>query len=261
MNRLFLLYLRRFGTRDTILLTLFAGVIIVIYLYLHHQSRYPEGLGNIRHNAAICWVLWNAFYAFITVFSGYQSLRKSYEYMLLPASTNSKFILTMLRVFIVVPIISASVLLLLDYGCCHLFAVTSNVARKASSMFDVITYAGNVYHRLPIMPYYLIAFVAIILVLKTIRRHRLPMFVIPAFIVGFVIVSFGPHFEYGQYNYPFLAGKLTASCHGTTVTQLVSWTSMGARLQRIVSCVFLLALPASMVYLSYLRFKEMELER
>lgn len=261
MNRLFLPYLRRYGMRDAILHTLFACVIIIIYLYLRHQFRYTEGLGNIRHNAAICWVLWNAFYAFITVFNGYQSLRRSYESMLLPVSTNSKFIFTVLRVFIAVPVISAAVLLLLDYGLCHLFAVTPNVARNASSMFYVITYTGNVYNRLPIMPYYLIAFGAIILVLKTIRRHRLPVFVIPAIIVGFVIVYFGPHFEYGQYNYPFLAGKLTISCHGTTVTELVSWTSMGARLQRIVSCVFLLALPASMVYLSYLRFKEMELER
>lgn len=261
MNKLFLPYLRRYGTRDAILLALFACAIIVIYLYFRHQVRYAEGLGDIRHNAAICWVLWNAFYAFITVFNGYQSSGRSYETMLLPASMNSKFIFTVLRVFIIFPVLSASVLLLFDYGFCHLFAVTPNVGRNASSMLAALTYTGTVYHRLPIMPYYLITFGAIILVLKTVRRHRLPLFVIPAIVVAFAVVYFGPHFEYGQYNYPFLAGKLTASYHGTSVTELVSWTNMCARLQRVVSYVFLLALPAALFFLSYLRFKEMELER
>lgn len=254
-------YLRRFGTRDAVLFAMYICVILMIYVYYRHQFRYAEGLGDIRHKAAQCWVLWNAFYAFITVFNGYQSAGRSYETMLLPASMNSKFIFAVLRIFIVVPVISASVLLLLDCGFCHLFAVTPNVARNASSMLAALTYTGTLYHRLPIMPYYLIAFGAIILVLKTVRRNRLPLFVIPAIIVAFAVLYFGPHFEYGQYNYPFLAGKLTASYHGTSVTELVSWTNMGSRLQRIVSYVFLLALPVSMVCLSYLRFKEMELER
>lgn len=261
MNKLFLPYLRRYGTRDAVLLALYICTVIIIYLYYRHQFRYAEGLGDIRHKAAQCWVLWNAFYVFITAFSGYQSPGRSYETILLPASMNNKFIFTALRIFVVLPVISAAILVLADYGFCHVYTLTPKVANYATSMLDTLTYTGCVYHRLPIMPYYLFAFVAIMLVLKTIRRNRLPIFIIPAIIVGFAMVYFGPHFEYQQYNYPFLAGKLTASYHGTTVSELVSWTNMGARTLRIVSYVFLLALPVSMIYLSYLQFKELEPER
>lgn len=261
MDKLLPQYLRRYGSRDAVLLVLYICAIIVIYLYLRHQFRYAEGLGDIRHKAAQCWVMWNAFYVFVTAFNGYQSPGRSYETMLLPASTSCKFIFTTLRIFVVVPIISAVVLMLFDYGFCYIYDVSSGVAHYSSSMLDALTYTGTVYHRLPIMPYYLLAFCAIILVLKTVKRNRLPVFAILAAIVVIALVYFGPHFEYGQYNYPFLAGKITASYHGTTASELVSWTSMGARLQRIVSYVFLLALPVSMIYLSYLRFKELELER
>lgn len=261
MNKLFIPYLRRYGTRDALLIAVYLCAVIMIYVYYRHQFRYAEGLGDIRHKAAQCWVLWNAFYAFVTAFSGYQSAGRSYETMLLPTSVNSKFIFTALRIFVVVPVVSAAIQVLADYGCCQLHTLTSNVVHYATSMPDALTYTGSVYHRLPIMPYYLFTFVAIILVLKTIKRSRLPIFIIPAIIAGFAMVYFGPHFDYQQYNYPFLAGKLTASCHGTTVSELVSWTSMGARTLRAVSYVFLLALPASLVYLSYLRFKELEPER
>lgn len=261
MNKLFMPYLRRYGTRDAVLLALYICAVIMIYVYYRHQFRYAEGLGDIRHEAAQCWVLWNAFYAFVTAFSGYQSAGKSYETMLLPASVNSKFIFTALRIFVVMPVMSAALLVLADYGCCQIHTVTSKVVQYATSMFDTLTYAGSVYNRLPIMPYYLFTFMAIVLVLKTIKRNKLPIFIIPAIIIGFTIVYFGPHFEYQQYNYPFLAGKLTASYHGTTVSELVSWTSMGVRTLRAVSYVFLLALPASLIYLSYLRFKELEPER
>ncbi len=261
MNKLFMPYLRRYGTRDAELLALYICAVIMIYVYYRHQFRYAEGLGDIRHKTAQCWVLWNAFYAFVTGFSGYQSAGKSYETMLLPASVNSKFIFTAFRIFVVMPVMSAALLLLADYGCCQIHTVTSKVAHYATSMFGTLTYAGSVFSRLPIMPYYLFTLVAIVLVLKTIKRNKLPIFIMPAIIIGFAIVNFGPHFEYQQYNYPFLAGKLTASYHGTTVSELVSWTSMGARTLRAVSYVFLLALPVSLIYLSYLQFKELEPER
>ena len=261
MNKLFMPYLRRYGTRDAVLLALYICTVIMIYVYYRRQFQYAEGLGDIRHKTAQCWVLWNAFYAFVTAFSGYQSAGKSYETILLPVSVNSKFIFTVLRILFVVPIISATILLLADYGYCQLFTLPSKVANYATSMPDTMTYTGSVYHRLPIMPYYLFAFAAIILVLKTIKRSRLLIFIIPAIIVGFAIVYFGPHFECQQYNYPFLAGKLTASYHGTTVSELISWTSMGARTLRALSYIFLLAFPASLIYLSYLRFKELETER
>ena len=261
MNKLLMLYLRRYGTRDAVLLALYICAVIMIYVYYRHQFRYAEGLGDIRHKTAQLWVLWNAFYVFVTAFNGYQSTGKSYETLLLPASVNSKFIFTALRIFFVVPVISAAILVIADYGCYQLHIFTSKVAHYATSMPDTLTYTGSVYHWLPIMPYYLFVFVALTLVLKTIKRSRILIFIIPAIIVGFAIVYFGPHFEYQQYNYPFLAGKLTASYHGTTVSELVSWTSMGARTLRALSYVFLLALPASLIYLSYLRFKELESER
>ncbi len=261
MNKLIQSYLRRYGTRDTVLLAWYICTIIALYLYLNHQFRYAEGLGDIRHKAARCWVLWIVCYAFITTFSGYGSLGRSYEALLLPVSANAKFLFTLLRIFVVVPVLSSAILLLIDYGFCHIFAVAPKVTHYASSMWNALTYTGTVYHRLPIMPYYLLTLCAMILVLKTVKQTRLPIGVIFAIIAAFAIVYFGPHYEYGQYNYPFIAGKITVADHGTAVTELVSWTSLTARAQRFVSYIFLLTLPASMLYLSYLRFKELELEQ
>lgn len=263
------LYIKRYLKRDIILMGVFALAMIAISVAFHSEYRYHQGLGDVRHKMVQCWVIWNALYTFITSFSSYRNMDSCYETVLLPISQNVKFIFTSIRVFIIVPIITALIMILLDTGMCGIFNVASNIKLHSSTVWEILTYSGYVMHRLPIMPFYLISFSTIAMCLSTISKRYMPVFIIFALILCIAITVFGPHYDFNEYNYPFIAGYVSENIKNvspglyfiSTVSEIVSWTMMDARMQRVTTYLYLMLLPMSFLYLSYLRFKELEIDQ
>ncbi len=269
MKQIIVFYYNRYSKRDIVLLGIFALSIIFISVVLHSQYRYYQGLGDVRHKMVQCWVLWNAIYTFLTAFNGYRNIETSYETMLLPLSINKKFVFTSIRVFIIMPIISACLMIVLDGGLCELMKVSTNTLLQASSILHVLTYSGYVMHKLPIMPFYLVMFSTVAMAIKTVKKKYTPVFIPLALILFIAITLFGPHYDFKEYNYPFISGCVSESCQNmitnipfkSTISENISWTMLTARMQRVVTYIYLLLLPISFYCLSYFRFKELEAEQ
>lgn len=269
MKQMIVLYYNRYLKRDIVLLGIFVLAIIFISVVFHSQYRYPQGLGDVRHKMVQCWILWNALYTFYSAFSGYKNIDTSYETMLLPLSVNTKFVFTSIRVFIIMPIISAILMIILDVGLCELMKASANTRLHASSIWHTLTYSGTVMHKLPIMPFYLIMFSTIAMSLKTIKKKYMSVGITLALVICIAITLFGPHYDFKEYNYPFISGCVSVSCQNTitnvpfksTISENISWIMLTARMQRMVTYIYLLLLPISFYCLSYLRFKELEAEQ
>ena len=266
---MFRFYINRYLKRDIILLGIFAMAVIFISAAFHSEFRYPQGLGDVRHKMVQCWVLWNAAYAFLTSFLIYRNVDLSYETMLLPLSQNTKFLFTTIRVLIIIPILSALILFLLDCGICMALNVSLKTRLHASSIWNILTYSGYIMHRLPIMPFYLVTFSTIAMALTTVKKRNFPLFIPLSILVCIMITLYGPHYDFNEYNYPFVAGRtsesikntLTGVAYKSTVSEIVSWTVLKARMQRVVAYIYLFLLPVSFLFLTYLRFKELETEQ
>lgn len=269
MKDLLIFYLRRYLKRDIILLGIFAMAVILIAAIFRHQFRSAVGLGGVHHKMVQCWILWNATYTFLTTFNSYRKIDTSYETMLLPFSVNSKFIFTAIRVLIIIPIVSSFLMIVLDDGLCGLLRVSDSIIAHASSICTTLTYSGYIMHRLPIMPFYLFMFTTLAMCLKTVERKRMSLFISIALLFGVGISIYGPHNNFGDFNYPFVSGTVSESIQNTvsnikfksTISEIVSWTMLNARMQRMVGYIYLLLLPISFLILTYLRFKELEAEQ
>lgn len=261
-------YVNLYLKRDIILLGIFAMAVVFICAAFHSELRYPQGLGDVRHKMVQCWVLWNALYTFLTSFLTYRNVDTSYKTMLLPLSQNTKFLFTTIRVLIIIPLISALIMVILDYGLCIVLNISLKTKLHASSIWEILTYSGYIMHRLPIMPFYLVSFSTIAMALTTVRKKKMPLLIPLSILVCVAITLYGPHYDFNEYNYPFVSGQasvsikntLTGIAYESTVSEIVSWTMLNARMQRTVTYTYLFLLPISFLYLTYLRFKELETE-
>ena len=269
MKNLLTFYLRRYLKRDIILLGIFAIGIIILATIFRSQFRSANGLGSIHHKMVECWILWNAIYAFLTAFNGFRRIDSCYETMLLPFSANSKFLFSAIRILIIMPIFSAAIMIVVDHGLCDLLNVPTPTRIRATSIYTTMTYSGFIMHRLPVMPFYLFMFTTLAMSIKTVKRRNLTLFIPLALLFCIGIVLYGPHFNFSEYNYPFVSGNVSESSRcmttgvkfSSSISEIVSWTHLNARMQRVVVYIYLLLLPPSFLYLTYLRFKELEVDQ
>lgn len=263
MKQLLILYLEKDSKRDALFLGIFAAGVIIIGAAMRHQFNFLAGIGHIHLRMLQFWVVWNVMYTLMTAFTGYRKSGMSYSTMLLPASMNEKFTFTAFRVFILIPAVSLLILFILG----ETMAVTRIPVRlqpEAPSIWDSLLASGYILHQLPVAPFMLILFTSLAMALKTVPKRGMAIAIPFALAVCAAVFLFGPYYTERDFNYPFIWGIVEVNESSRfsydTISEIISWTSLPARLQRAISYAYLLSLPAALIVLSYYRYKEMEIE-
>lgn len=263
MKQLLIFYLEKDSKRDSLLLGIFAAGIFIIGAVMRHQFNFLAGVQHIHLRMLQFWVIWNVIYTLITAFAGYRRPGISYSTMLLPASTNEKFAFTAFRVFILIPAVSLLILCILGKIMTET-RIPEILLLRAPSIWDSLLASGYIMHRLPIATFMLILFTSLAMVLKTIPRRRMAIAIPLALAFCLAVFLYGPYYTEGVYNYPFIWGMVEVNEPSRfsydSISEIVSWTSLSARPQRVISYAYLLTLPVALTVLSFCRFKEMETE-
>lgn len=262
MRRLTYLYLVQHWKRDAALLAMMPVVAIAIYIFYRYNGSYT-GLGSIRHRVAQWWVLGSMIYA-STLFADYTSARTAYSGLLLPEQAWKKYTFAIGRSLVVFPLLSALLLLGADLVVVLTGRISGFTLRHASTLAECMTYTSLPLYHMPVMPYYLVTFVALITLIRSAAGRRQVFTVIAVAVVAVLVVTWGPGSEEYPVRtvYPFLVDAVTVAGRWKGVwAEPVVGTCMPMKAVEILSCLWLLLVPAGAYITAYFNFKESTLRR
>ena len=97
-----------------------------------------------------------------TLFADYTSARTAYSGLLLPEQAWKKYAFAIGRSLVVFPLLSALLLLGADMAVTLTGRISGFTLRHASTLAECMTYTSLPLYHMPVMPYYLVTFVALI---------------------------------------------------------------------------------------------------
>lgn len=261
MRQLISAYLIQKWRRDLLLLLLMPVCSAGIYIYFCQTGR--TNIGIARHHIAQLWVVLSTAYAAITLFNGYHSSKQANTGLLLPATLSEKYWAEVCRTLVVYPIVTAALLLMLDHALTvsGIFA-TSRHLRYGDTLWQCMTYTSLPLYHLPVMPYFLVTFVAIATLARSLSGHYILWTIgILWVIVLLAIGAPGNGVWSVQTVYPFLSETAMMTSRRAVWIEPVTWTRLPMKVIEIISCGWLMLIPIASYILAFFNIKEISLRK
>ena len=239
------------GYRDICTFIVFIAVAICVYVFVSTLDL-DENLKikYSRYTILSIWIVFCVTITYFTAFHHYCDSRTSYSEMLYPTAPFAKYMSVFIRCFILLPLISMALLLIID--SVWLYNVFVNT--EAESLMKFLMVSGEPLNYLPLFPFYMfwISSVAFTVALYP-RLLSVSLLIIAIF--SLIIL---PGFNSSEF-YPFINTRVVYN------TESIRWSSMYSCLGAIttigylISYLWLIGMPISILVLSYYRFKESQL--
>ncbi len=126
-----------------------------------------------------------------TLFADYTSARTAYSGLLLPEQAWKKYAFAIGRSLVVFPLLSALLLLGADMAVTLTGRISGFTLRHASTLAECMTYTSLPLYHMPVMPYYLVTFVALITLIRSAAGWRQVFTVIAVAVVAVLVVTWG----------------------------------------------------------------------
>lgn len=236
------------GYRDICAFAIFIAVIISVYVFVCNLDL-DENL-KIKYSRYTLLSIWIVFCGAITYFTAFQHYcdsRTSYSEMLYPTAPFAKYLSAFIRCFILLPLISIALLWIIDSAWIYNIFVDT----EAESLMKFLITSGEPLNYLPLFPFYMLWISSVAFMVALYPRF---ISVVLLIMVIFSLIVL-PGFNSSEY-YPFVNMRVVYN------TECVRWSSMysclGARttIGYLISYLWLMGMPVSILVLSYYRFKE-----
>ncbi len=244
-------YYTEYSYRDICAFSVLAAVTISIYIFVSTLDIAEcLKIKYSRYTVLCIWIVFCGAITYFTAFQHYCDSRTSYSEMLYPTAPFTKYMSAFIRCFINLPLISMALLWIVDYvWMCNVYA-----DNEAESLMKFLMASGEPLNYLPIFPFYMLWICSAAFMVSLYPR----LISVSLLIIAIFSLIILPGFNSSEY-YPFINMRVVYS------TENIRWTSiyscLGARttIGYLISYLWLIGMPISILILSYYRFKEAKL--
>ncbi len=214
-------------------------------------------LDNIRYAIVLLWIVVTAAYTLVTAFRGYGDTRRCYASLLLPASSESKYVWEWLRTMVIFPMVTLTLICFVDALAVKWIVsarpVLMEISDNADPLWNFVVAVGEPLNYIPYNIYLVVWFNAAALLVRSGLR---PAVAVVAVVVALAIVLTFPWSSVRATLYPFVWVEMR---HGYAVTWSMPMSWCSRMTGYAISYVWYALLPLSVYVLSYLKFKEREI--
>ena len=239
------------GYRDICAFAVFVAVAISVYVFVSNLdlAEYLK-IKYSRYTVLIIWIVFCGAITYFTAFQHYCDSCTSYSEMLYPTAPFAKYMSAFIRCFIFLPLISMVLLWIIDsVWIYNVFADT-----EVESLVRFLMASGEPLNYLPLFPFYML-WISSFAFMVALYPRLISVSLLIIVIFSLIILPGSNSSEY----YPFVNMRVVYN------TESIRWSSMysclGARttIGYLISYLWLMGMPISILVLSYYRFKESRL--
>ncbi len=244
-------YYTEHGYRDICAFAVFVAVAISVYVFVSNLdlAEYLK-IKYSRYTVLIIWIVFCGAITYFTAFQHYCDSCTSYSEMLYPTAPFAKYMSAFIRCFIFLPLISMVLLWIIDsVWMYNVFADT-----EVESLVRFLMASGEPLNYLPLFPFYML-WISSFAFMVALYPRLISVSLLIIVIFSLIILPGSNSSEY----YPFVNMRVVYN------TESIRWSSMysclGARttIGYLISYLWLIGMPISILVLSYCRFKESKL--
>lgn len=243
-------YYTEHGYRDICAIGVFIAVTIGVYAFASNLDLHENvKIEYSRYTVLSIWIAFCSAFIYFTAFHNYCDSRMSYSEMLYPTAPFAKYLSTFLRCFIFLPLISIALLWTLDFIWVHKLINT-----ETESLMRFLMTSGEPLNYLPLFPFYML-WISSLVFMATLYPRLLSVSLLMIAVLSLIIL---PGFNSSEY-YPFVNMQVVYNAQNIRWSSMYSYLGSSTTIGYLISYLWLIGMPISVLVLSYYRFKESEL--
>lgn len=244
-------YYTEHGYRDICAFAVLVAVTISVYVFVSNVdlAEYLK-IKYSRYTVLCIWIVFCVAITYFMAFHHYCDSRTSYSELLYPTAPFAKYMSAFIRCFINLPLISMALLWIVDsVWMCNVF-----VDSEVESLMKFLMASGEPLNYLPLFPFYMLWISSAAFMVALYPR----LISVSLLIIAIFSLIILPGFNSSEY-YPFVNMRVVYNTESIRWSSIYSCLGSRVTIGYLISYLWLIGMPISILVLSYYRFKESKL--